>query len=241
MTLLCLVQLALLTAADPTVSITWDPDMADDIKRGGYDVLISKTLNEATGAVTRVVGVPLAAPIEAKVYASRAYERAFGAASAGRWWAHYSQGKIHINGGLPINAAFKGLLVHELTHAVLDSQHHGGAFPVWLNEGLAEYLQREALGRTDIDAVQRVLLKDALRKSEIGALSTLRQPLEANAYLASFAAVSLLMEQFGRVKVLELYRSIATGTKAEDAWKKLGADPDAFSKTFTKWVADYSG
>ncbi|HSI06672.1 MAG TPA: hypothetical protein VLC93_19440, partial [Myxococcota bacterium] len=87
MTLLCLVQLALLTAADPTVSITWDPDMADDIKRGGYDVLISKTLNEATGAVTRVVGVPLAAPIEAKVYASRAYERAFGAASAGRWWA----------------------------------------------------------------------------------------------------------------------------------------------------------
>jgi hypothetical protein len=240
-TFFCLLQLALLSAADQPVSMSWDPEMADDIKRGGFDVLLNKTLNEAMTAVTRVVGVPLKAPIEAKVYAARSYERAFGAASAGRWWAHYSEGKVHINGGLPINAAFKGLLVHELTHAVLDSQHHGGAFPVWLNEGLAEYLQREALGRTEIDPVQRVLLKDALRKNEIGALSTLRQPLETNAYLASFAAVSLLMESHGRVNVLELYRSIATGTKPEDAWKKLGADPDAFNKTFSKWIADYGG
>ena len=237
-----LFPLVLLTApADQPVNISWDPDMADDIKRGGYDVHVANTLTEATVAVTRVLGVALRTPIEAKVYAARSYERAFGAAAAGRWWAHYSQGKIHINGGLPITAAFKGLLVHELTHAVLDSQQHGGAFPVWLNEGLAEYLQRESLGRTEIDAVQRVLLKDALRKNEIGALHALRQPLETNGYLESFAAVAMLMQQYGRVNVLGLYRSIATGTKPEEAWKKLGADPDAFNKSFTKWIADYDG
>lgn len=230
----------MLAGSGPVV-VHWDPELADDIKRGGYDVAVTQALHGAVGFVSRQLGLVLPKPIDATVYAARSYERAFGSAAAARWWAHYSGGKIHINGGIAIDGEFQGLLVHEMTHAVLDVEHKGGRFDTWLNEGLAELFEHEAMGRAEIDDVQRLFLKDARRNGDIGLLTAIHGPLDANRYLQSFAAVTVLRQRHGRAKVLELYRAIATGTSPDDAWRALGTDANAFAKVFDAWVSGYQG
>lgn len=221
--------------------IHWDPELSDDIRRGGYDTAVSEALVEASKFVSASLGIELARAIDVTVYAPANYEKAFGSQAAARWWAHYSAGRVHINGGIPIRGSFTGLLVHELTHAALDVKRHGGQFPTWMNEGMARLLEMEAMGRGSVDDVQRLFLKDALRNREIKPLTGVRAPLDANGYLESFAAVSLLIEQKGRPQVVAFYRGIAEGGSLSAAWTRLGGDETSFAKAFERWVADYRG
>lgn len=238
--MLALCAMVVLTASGP-VTIHWDPELADDIKRGGYDTAVTQALGYAANLAATNLGITLPRAIDATVYAPSSYERAFGAAAAQRWWAHYSGGKIHINGGIAIDGEFTGMLVHEMTHAVLDSAGKGRMFDTWLNEGLAEVFEHEATGRAAIDDVQRLFLKDARRNGDIGLLTSVRAPLDANRYLQSFAAVTLLMQKCGRAKVLGFYRAIATGAAPDEAWRALDTDAAAFAKVFDAWVSGYQG
>ncbi len=236
-----LAALALLGSSPGPVIVNWDAELADDIKRGGYDVAVTQALTGATNHVVRNIGLTLPRAIVATVHAPRSYERNFGAAAAQRWWAHYQGGQVHINGGIAIDGEFSGMLVHEMTHAVLDAAGKAGNFDTWLNEGLAEVFEHEAMGVGEVDDVQRLFLKDARRNGEIGLLTSVRAPLDASRYLQSFAAVTLLMQRHGRAKVIGFYRAIATGSSADQAWRGLGTDPVAFAKVFDAWVAEYRG
>jgi hypothetical protein len=233
-----LIQLAVLGADASGVTITWDPDILADVKRGGYDAVATKMINNATTYVSYALTLPLEKPLQFKIYAPRAYERTFAPGRAARLFAHYSDHVIHIDGGSRIDAFFNAMLVHEVTLAVLDSAGNGGHFPTWMAEGLATVLEREAVGQTKIDLMQRILIKDALRKGELGALTALKQPLDSNGCLEAQAAVLLLMEHYTRPTVMQLFHDIAAGDDATKAWKKLGTDPQTFAREFAAWVAN---
>ncbi len=223
----------------PVLNIQWDPDLIDDAKRGGYDTAVQGALEDAVDRASGELGIALDHPISVHIYAPKSYERAFGAVAASRRWAHYQNRQIHVNGGIAIDASFAGLLTHEMTHAVLDAYRNGGQFATWMNEGLARLLENESTGRGAVDDVQRLFLKDAQRGHDIKTLTQVRAPLDANGYLESFAAVSLLMQRYSRPKVIQFYRSLSTGRTTDQAWRALGTDEASFAKVFDAWVAEY--
>ncbi len=80
-----------------------------------------------------------------------------------RYGAHHRSGRIHVNGGARINAYFRALMHHEMTHAVLAHRRRNKNIPTWLNEGIAEWFDYKAQGDTDLSSSNKMQLKNTER------------------------------------------------------------------------------
>jgi len=124
---------ALPTPADAAaIEISWDQDLASDHDRESYQQLRE--------LVSAELGFWLQRPLKVVVYARARYEKQFGSAAAFSQGAHYQASAIHVNGGSRFDDGFAGLVVNEMTHAVLDHRGSLRQLPLWLNEGPAERL-----------------------------------------------------------------------------------------------------
>lgn len=119
------------------------------------------------------------------------------------------------------------VITHELTHVAARSSTTS-AVPIWLTEGMADYV-----GYSGLDLARERVASELLALVRAGNGPT-ALPTEvefdpsrskiATSYSASWLAVSRLVDLYGQARVVEFYRVVATARKAGGAAQP---DPDA--------------
>jgi Tol biopolymer transport system component len=135
-------------------------------------------------------------------------------------------------------ADFRRTIHHELVHAVFNDMFYGGTinsiianniqlvFPLWFEEGLAEYT---ALGW---DTNTDMFIRDAVINNYLAPIQYL------NGYYAYRGGQSLwnyIVEEYGREKIAEILQSIRTSRSVEYGLRtSLGMNIDELSKAWTE-------
>ena len=142
--------------------------------------------------------------------------------------AGFYNGVIHVRGATNVSADLTATLHHEFVHATLDAASPRGSFPGWLNEGIAEYFERLALGRRTPSFGEYAALRNAhaegrwiplveLSQVSFGHLESERARL---AYLESYAAVELLVRQQGADSLGRLLERIVKTNSVDRALRR---------------------
>jgi hypothetical protein len=151
------------------------------------------------------------------------FSERFGFRAAGFW-----DGAIHVRGGTQVDPRLVGTLVHEYTHAALASLAPVGVWPAWLNEGLAELFEREALGQLRPSAREYAELQAAAARGDWIPLESLGGPSFAGldeqsarlAYLESYACVEQMLRRYGRERLERLVEEQAKTRRIERALQR---------------------
>jgi len=171
-------------------------------KRFERDIL--EVLESAHDLLAESLGLRPRSDVEVRVYAANVFDaqfsRAFGFRAAG-----FFDGTIHVRGGTRVDPQLVRTLHHEYVHAVIHAEAGPGAFPAWLNEGLAEYFETLAIGKGGLSYGERNVLARAVRTDvwiPLGAMSGvsfthLREGTAALAYLEAYAVVDHLVRRGG--------------------------------------------
>jgi hypothetical protein len=73
----------------------------------------------------------------------------------------FFDGRVHVVSGAYPAGELRTLLVHEVSHAIF-RERAGSDRPYWLNEGLAEWLERRSQGRVTLTRTERSRLRMAI-------------------------------------------------------------------------------
>ncbi len=122
-----------------------------------YAARVLRFLEEARTEVSDAIGVSPLEPLGVVLYGRAAYVRAhahrFSFQTIG-----FFDGRIHVASPAHPSEALRGVLFHEYTHAVF-REYTGGDRPYWLNEGLAEQIERRSRGRRVSTRSERARLR----------------------------------------------------------------------------------
>jgi hypothetical protein len=180
-----------------------------------FERAVLDTLEAAHQNVRDTLGVEPRNKVRVFVYEPNDFDAAFssrfGFRAAGFW-----DGAINVRGGRAIDARLVATLHHEYLHSALESVAPRDLWPAWLNEGLAEYFERRALGRDHLDAGEDARLRAAVASGAWIPLADLCGPTLAGlsqepaelAYLESYAAVEMTFRRAGRDRVKSLVREL---------------------------------
>ena len=192
-----------------------------------FEIAVLGALESAHERVRDGIGVDPRVRVQVYVYDpgvfDASYSARFGFRAAGFW-----DGAIHVRGGTQVDARMVGTLVHEYTHAALAQLAPVGVWPAWLNEGLAELFEREALGQTQPSARELAELQAAAASGSWLPLASLSGPSFASldessarlAYLESYACVEQMLHRYGRDRVERLVEELAKTRLLERALQR---------------------
>jgi hypothetical protein len=140
------------------------------------------------------------------------------------------------------------VITHELTHVAARSST-AGPVPIWLNEGMADYVGYSGLGLPRQRVAKELL---ALVRAGRGptALPTNidfepSQTQIAPSYSGSWLAVSRLVDRYGQAKVVAFYRRVASDTAAGGVVQRdpeaaaASAFPKSFGMSESKFVDEW--
>jgi hypothetical protein len=128
---------------------------------------------------------------------------------------------------IPVNASLltwaQGALAHEVTHLLIREAIFGpfDDIPVWLNEGLAEYVEG------DLTTADKSLISNALRNGQLISVKSLGSPFPADpqqallCYAESHSLVDYLINQYGWDKMRALLAVFKDGATYDGALKKV--------------------
>jgi tetratricopeptide (TPR) repeat protein len=162
-----------------------------------YGEQVLEVLEQARGAMLKVLGRELSEPLEVRLY-TRAhyleqYRHRFGFATVG-----FYDGAIHVVSARRPKQELYALVVHEYAHALFKDAV-GSHQPFFLNEGIADGEEERARGRPQLSREEWRKLVDALRGNDWIPLQSLVQGFSGVsgnqallAYLESRAAVELI-------------------------------------------------
>lgn len=109
-----------------------------------YATRVLGFLREARSEVAALIGVEPLEPLGVVLYGRAAYTRAHAHRFSFRTIGFFD-GRIHVASPAHPTDTLRGILFHEYTHAVF-REVTGGDRPYWLNEGLAERIERLSRG-----------------------------------------------------------------------------------------------
>jgi hypothetical protein len=146
----------------------------------------------------------------------------------------FFDGRIHVVSAAHPAGELRSLLVHEYTHALFREQT-GGDRPYWLNEGLAEWIERASQARPALSREERSALRAAIEEGRWLPLRRLAPSFSGLgdgdarlAYTLSTAAADWLLrhcDAAGRARLLAL---LGEGKRDDEALRAvLGRDTDA--------------
>lgn len=229
----------LLAVAGPGLSravpfeLSWDKELAFDYDREHYDREVRQLLEQSYAMASAETGLALERPVQVNILTPARYEAQFGAEAASRQAARYDQGVVYLNGGSKFTSAFQGLLVHEMTHAVLDARGTADDLPIWINEGLAERLGWKRRGVEDLTFGQKTDLQAAAREHVLTPL-----PVHGRfAYLQCRAAVLFFERTAGKEKLQAVIRRTLEGQPFERALDaEVRWTTDDLNRKFVEWI-----
>lgn len=181
-----------------------------------FEVAVLAALESAHDRVREGIGVSPRGRVRVFVYDPAVFDASFserfGFRAVGFW-----DGAIQVRGDTQLDARLVGTLVHEYTHAALASLAPSGVWPAWLNEGLAELFEREALGQTRPSAQEYVELRAAAANGRWLSLEALAgpsfvgldEPSARLAYLESYACLEQMFRRYGRERVERVVEELA--------------------------------
>jgi tetratricopeptide (TPR) repeat protein len=155
------------------------------------------------------------------------------------WVGALNDGKIRlpIKGISRVDEGVSKILKHELTHSFVRFKT-GGTCPVWLNEGLAQYLAG--------DSAQGLLplFKRAISENQFLSLQRLEAPFvnlpsaaAIWAYQESLAAVEFLASNYGMEDLRRLLGQLGGSSNFEEALKRvLRTDYEGLEKQFEEYL-----
>ncbi|MGH0038030.1 MAG: peptidase MA family metallohydrolase [Myxococcota bacterium] len=189
-------------------------------------------LEDARLQVSEVLGVEPEEPLGVVFYGKAAYQQAHAHRFSFRTVGFFD-GRIHVSSPAHPSDELRSLLFHEYTHAVFREQT-GGDRPYWLNEGLAEQIEREARRQPVSTRSERASLNARLRDGRwiplrrLGpSFSGLSDDDARAAYLQAIVAVQWLEANTTRDQRARLLAGIGRGLSADQAlYEILGLDVD---------------
>ncbi len=130
--------------------------------------------------------------------------------------AGFYEGVIRVRGRTRVDERLTRVLYHEYLHAALDAEAGGKLIPGWLNEGLAEYFEHEAVGIRTLHPGERAFLQQAINKAAWIPLRELSSPSfsrlsaeEASlAYLEAYAMIRHIADHYGKRKLSHVLRDL---------------------------------
>lgn len=142
---------------------------------------------------------------------------------APEWVGALNDGRLRIpvQGLTSVSPELSRVLKHELAHSFL-TQKSRGRCPVWLNEGLAQYLEGV---RSEGDAAALIRAYDEKQSKPLGSLESTWMNLrgeEVNyAYAWSLASAEYLVQTAGMADVVSILDRIAAGRSPEHALRDV--------------------
>jgi tetratricopeptide (TPR) repeat protein len=197
-----------------------------------YASTVMSYLEEARRDVSAQIGVEPLEPLGVVFYSKAAYVQAhrhrFSFQTVG-----FFDGRIHVTSPAHPSGALRSLLYHEYTHAVFREQT-GGDRPYWLNEGLAERIER---GSRRLPATTRSERASLRTRIEAGlwiplsrlapSFSGLTDEQARAAYLQSVLAVSWLEQHTTPEQRARLIGRLGGGFSVDQALHEAtGLDTD---------------
>ncbi|MBZ5528656.1 MAG: hypothetical protein LAN71_12225 [Acidobacteriia bacterium] len=151
-------------------------------------------------------------------------QQAFGDITRAPGWAgalNDGRLRIPVQGLSSVSPELSRVLKHELTHSFL-TQTSRGLCPVWLNEGLAQYLEGARSGMEAAALIRAYEEKQAKPLNSLEGSWMNLQGEEANyAYAWSLANVEYLVQTDGMADVVRILDRIAAGRSTEHALRDV--------------------
>ncbi len=155
------------------------------------------------------------------------------------------QGKIIYT--YPDQEKFISVFVHELTHIIFREYIKGGKLPLWLDEGVAVYME-DKYGHTysgGTSSLKQKIREDTyikfseLDKMTVGSLNNKNQDYINLFYLESFSIINFIIKKYGKYKFSSLLRMLKKGLGAEEALAKVFYDFKDLNKMEAEWKDYY--
>ena len=191
-----------------------------------FEIAVLDILEDAYDAVGEALSIRPRRRIEVYIYDPGIFDaefsRIFGVRIAG-----FFNGTIHVRGGARIDEQLVQTLHHEYVHAALDWRSRG-AYPAWLNEGIADYFGARAVDKRHLSLgefgfLQRVVKRDAwipLENLNTPSLLHLVGDDVAIAYLESYALVEFMVRSYGMRDLREVVETLAKTRNAKRALRR---------------------
>ncbi|MHB8872072.1 MAG: peptidase MA family metallohydrolase [Myxococcaceae bacterium] len=189
-------------------------------QRADYEGQIASALEEAYRFTKKTLGEARETQVDVILYTKEEFVMHHGAGMASMVAGFYSEGAIRINDAAIIDANNTATLVHEYVHAAVDdfTGNRGGTLPIWVNEGLAEYVEWRFKGIDGAPAALAIQMRGAALGGRLPTLTSMTRgtPLagQQNAplrYAVAAMAVKLLLADGGPDKLLGLIREVGQG------------------------------
>lgn len=199
-------------------------------------------LRDARAEVSAAIGVEPLEPLGVVLYGKAAYVRAhahrFSFQTIG-----FFDGRIHVASPAHPTQALRGVLFHEYTHAVFREQT-GGDRPYWLNEGLAEMIERRARGRGVTTRSERAALRANIETGSwipLGSIASgfggLADEAARNAYLQSVFTLGYLESRTTVEERTRLLRRLGSGFSVDQALHEvLGLDTEGLDQAVRREI-----
>jgi len=187
-------------------------------------------LDDARTSVSRRIGVSPLEPLGVVFYGRAAYSRAHRHRFSFRTVGFFD-GRIHVSSPAHPTAELRSLLFHEYTHAVFRDQT-GGDRPYWLNEGLAEQIERAARSQPVSTRSERASLRLRIEAGDwiplrrlAPSFSGLSNDDARAAYLQSAVSVEVIESRTDLAARARLLQQIGRGFSADQAlYEAIGLD-----------------
>jgi hypothetical protein len=204
--------------------------------KADFAATIARYLDDVRAFVGEKLGAVPAEPMGVVLYGRASYVKTHGHRFSFQTVGFFD-GRIHVVSAAHPAGELRSLLVHEYTHALFREQT-GGDRPYWLNEGLAEWIERASQSRPALSRDELVQLRAAIEEERWIALRRLAPSFsglgddEARlAYAISTAAADWLLRHAdanGRARLLAL---LGEGRTADEALRAvLRRDTDAIDR-----------
>jgi hypothetical protein len=215
------------TRANGRFVVKYFNNQRDFGQRAEYEGRIVSALDEAYVHTRQVLGEAREAPVDVILYTREEFRTHQGSALARMVAGLYSDGAIRINDAAELTQQTKATLVHEYVHSVVDDLVNldggGQQVPIWVNEGLAEYVEWRYLGSDKPPQALAARMRAAAQAGSLPSLSSMagqaliQQSDPGLAYGTSAVAVRELLRDGGPERLLGLIREVGQGTAFEEA------------------------
>ncbi len=215
-------------------------------QRAEYEGAVQASLERAQQASQRILGLSRQSPLDVILYSRQEFALHHGPYAAASVAGFYSSNAIRMNDSAEVNAQNQATLVHEYVHAVVDelSGFQSERLPMWVHEGLAEWVEWQFEGGDAAPVVDLTALRALALGHSLPKLSSMHQdPLisQANPRLAyAFAAMAVrsLAALGGLREVLAFIREVGAGSAFDTAFKShFGRDVKRFEEALAADLA----
>jgi tetratricopeptide (TPR) repeat protein len=188
-----------------------DPELARNVLR---------TLETEYGEVSYALNYTPPEPIGVILYTDKVFTDITQAPS---WVGALNDGRIRVpvDGLISVTDELARVLKHELTHSFI-MQKTRGRCPVWLQEGIAQYMEGK---RSHMAAAQLVSAYQQHMEISLASYETswmnLPKDAVANAYAWSLAVVEAIVSEGGMVDIEHILDRIADDSSGEDAMRSV--------------------